>query len=198
MKTILLTFTTTMAALTFAANLFLNSILGVFGLVTTSVDTLTNLQSSQKIVEKMKTRHKAKKLDITKNFAKRTSKKLASTALAAATIGTVAVVVTVASIEVADYCEEKKSLQEDYNILYGTKQEFDFNHCLEEGKNESKMMLEEIKLSTTEAVNSAMSSTVEYSNEKWLAIKEASAEVFKSSEIATNELWSSLKEWMTQ
>ena len=198
MKTILLTFTTTMAALTFAANLFLNSILGVFGLVTTSVDTLTNLQSSQKIVEKMKTRHKAKKLDITKNFAKRTSKKLASTALAAATIGTVAVVVTVASIEVADYCEEKKSLQEDYNILYETKQEFDFNHCLEEGKNESKMMLEEIKLSTTEAVNSAMSSTVEYSNEKWLAIKEASGEVFKSSEIATNELWSSLKEWMTQ
>jgi hypothetical protein len=198
MKTIFFTMTTTVAALFFAASLFLSSILGVFGLATTSVETLTKLQSSQKVVEQMKTRHKAKKRDVTKNFAKRSSKKIASTALAAATIGTVAVVVTVASIEVADYCEEKKSLQEDYNILYGTKDEFDFNYCLEEGKEESKIMLEEIKLSTAEAVSTAMDSTVEYSNEQWLAVKQASASAIKSTEIATSELWYSLKEWMTQ
>jgi hypothetical protein len=198
MKMILLTFTTTAAALFFAASLFLNTILGVFGLATTSVETLSKLQSSQKVVEQMKTRHKAKKVDVTKNFAKRSSKKIASTALAAATIGTVAVVVTVASIEVADYCEEKKSLQEDANILYGTKNEFDFNHCLEEAKEESKIMLEEIKLSTEEAITTAMDSTVEYSNEQWLAVKQASASAIKSSEIATSELWYSLKEWMTQ
>jgi hypothetical protein len=198
MKTIFFTFTTTVAALFFAASLFLNSILGAFGLVTTSVDALTKLQSSQKIVEQMKTRHKAKKLDVTKSFAKRSSKKIASTALAAATIGTVAVVVTVASIEVADYCEDKKSLQEDSNILYGTNHEFDFDHCLEEAKEESKIILDEIKLSMIESVNTAMDTTIEYSNEQWLAIKEASAQAFKSSEIATNELWFSLKEWMTQ
>jgi len=198
MKTIFLTFTTTVAALTFAASLFLSTVLGAFGLAATSVESLTKLQSSQKVVEKMKTRHKAKKLDVTKNFAKRSSKKIASTALAAATIGTVAVIVTVASIEVADYCEEKKSLQEDYNILYETTGEFDFDQCLKEGKEESKIVLDEIKNSTISSANAAIDSTVEYSNEQWLAIKEASANAYKSSEIATNELWFSLKEWMTQ
>jgi len=198
MKTIFFTFTTTVAALAFAANLFLNSILGAFGLVATSVDNLTKLQSSQHVVEKMKTRHKAKKREVTKNFAKKSSKKVASTALAAATIGTVAVVVTMASIEVTDYCEDKKSLQEDANILYGTEDEFDFDRCLEEGKEESKIMIDEIKLSTMESVNAAMDSTVEYSNEQWLAIKEASAKAYESSEVATNELWNSLKQWITQ
>jgi len=198
MKTIFFTFTTTVALLFFAASLFLSSILGVFGLATTSVDTLSKLQSSQKIVEKMKASHKVKKLDVTKNFAKRSSKKIASTALAAATIGTVAVVVTVASIEVADYCEDKKSLQEDFNILYEENHEFDFDQCLKEGKEESKIMLEEVKLSTAEAVTTAMDSTVEYSNEQWLAVKQASASAIKSTEIATSELWYSLKEWMTQ
>lgn len=198
MKTIFLTFTTTVAVISFAASLFLNSILGAFGLAATSVETLTKLQSSQKIVEQMKTRHQAKKRDVTKNFAKKSSKKIASTALAAATIGTVAVVVTVASIEVADFCEEKKSLQEDANILYGTKDEFDFDNCLEEGKQDSKIMLDEIKDSTIASANEAIDSTIEYSNEQWLAVKEASAKAFKSSEIATSELWFSLKEWMTQ
>ena len=146
----------------------------------------------------MKASHKVKKLDVTKNFAKRSSKKIASTALAAATIGTVAVVVTVASIEVADYCEDKKSLQEDFNILYEENHEFDFDQCLKEGKEESKIMLEEVKLSTAEAVTTAMDSTVEYSNEQWLAVKQASASAIKSTEIATSELWYSLKEWMTQ
>jgi len=198
MKTIFLTFTTTVAALTFAASLFLSTVLGAFGLAATSVESLAQLQSSQKVVEKMKTRHKAKKLDVTKNFAKRSAKKIASTALAAATIGTVAVVVTVASIEVADYCEEKKSLQEDYNILYETTAEFDFDQCIKEGKEESKIVLDEIKNSTISSANAAIDSTVEYSNEQWLAIKEASAKAYKSSEMATNELWFSLKEWMTQ
>lgn len=198
MKTIFLTFTTTVAALSFAASLFLNTILGAFGLAVTSVDTLTKLQSSQKVVEQMKARHQAKKRDVTKNFAKKSSKKIASTALAAATIGTVAVVVTVASIEVTDYCEEKKSLQEDANILYGTKDEFDFDNCLEEGKQESKIILDEIKDSTIASANEAIDSTIEYSNEQWLAVKQASAKAYKSSEIATNELWFSLKEWMMQ
>jgi len=198
MKTIFLTFTTTVAALTFAASLFLSTVLGAFGLAVSSVESLAQLQSSQKVVEKMKTRHKAKKLDVTKNFAKRSAKKIASTALAAATIGTVAVVVTVASIEVADYCEEKKSLQEDYNILYETTAEFDFDQCIKEGKEESKIVLDEIKNSTISSANAAIDSTVEYSNEQWLAIKEASANAYKSSEMATNELWFSLKEWMTQ
>jgi len=134
MKTVFLTITATLTTISFAVTLFLNTILGAFGLVTTSIDTLNNLQSSHKVVEQMKTRHKAKKVDVTKKLAKRSGRRVASTALAAATIGTTAVVVTVVGFEIHDYCEDKESLQNDYNILYGTEVEFNFDKCVDEGK----------------------------------------------------------------
>ena len=192
MKTIFLTMTTTIAVISFAAMLFLNTILGAFGLVATSVETLSNLQTSQKVVEKMKTKHQTKKRNLTKNFAKKSSKKLASTALAAATIGTVAVVATVASLEVSAYCEEQESLQDDANILYGTHDEFDFKSCLKEAEEESKDLLTEMKHSATESVANAMNSTVEYSREQWLAI----GELIDSTGKASNEWWASMKNWM--
>ena len=104
MKTIFLTFTATLAALSFAATLFLNTILGTFGLVTTSVDTLNKLKSSQVVMDKMKTRHQAKRLTATKKLAKRSSRRVASASLAAATIGTVAVAITMTGFEIHDYC----------------------------------------------------------------------------------------------
>ena len=47
-KTILITFSTTAGALAFAAHLFLNTILGMFGLAATSVATLSKLRASQR------------------------------------------------------------------------------------------------------------------------------------------------------
>ena len=48
LKTILITFTTTTGALALAANLFLKTILGMFGLAATSVETLSQLRASHK------------------------------------------------------------------------------------------------------------------------------------------------------
>jgi len=160
------------------------------------VDTLSELQASQQIVDKMKQRHKAKKRDLTKNFAKRSSKKVASTALAAATIGTVAVAVTMASLEVSAYCEEQKSLHDDENILYGTDAEFDLNSCIANGKNESKRLFDEVKNSTTQSVADAMKSTAVYSREKWNAIEQISREVFASTSAVTDNFWTSIDVWM--
>ncbi|BDZ73617.1 hypothetical protein GCM10025856_13360 [Methylophaga marina] len=54
MKKIFLTMTATASVLIFIGSLFLNTVLGTFGLVTTSAKELSQLRESQQIVEKMK------------------------------------------------------------------------------------------------------------------------------------------------
>jgi len=184
--------------MSFAATLFLNTILGSFGLVTTSVDTLNKLKSSQIVMEKMKTRHRAKQLNATKKLAKRSSRRVASASLAAATIGTVAVAVTMTGFEIHDYCEDKESLQTDNNILYGTTDEFNFEACIEQGKAESKRILTEVKTSASAHVSDAMNSAAQYSSEQWLALKESNAEAFESTGQTINELREFVKQWLAE
>ena len=99
LKTTIVTITTTLTAVTLAGHLFLNPVLGMFGLAATSVETLTKLQASQKIVDTMKARHTGKQNRVTNRFVKRSGKRGASTALAAATVGTVAVAAVMTSME---------------------------------------------------------------------------------------------------
>ena len=196
MKTIFLTFTATLAALSFAATLFLNTILGTFGLVTTSVDTLDKLKSSQVVMDKMKTRHQAKRLTATKKLAKRSSRRVASASLAAATIGTVAVAITMTGFEIHDYCEDQASLQIDNNILYGTTDEFNLDACLEQGKEESKRILTEVKQSASESVNNAIDSAAQYSNEQWLVLAESNADAVESTSQTIDELKALVRQWL--
>ena len=65
-KTIFLTVSVTLAIAGFAASMFLHTILGAFGFAATSIAAMNSLQASQRIVQKMKDRHKAKKLDLAK------------------------------------------------------------------------------------------------------------------------------------
>ena len=196
MKSVLLTFTTTLAALTFASTFFLNTLLGTFGLAATSIDTLNNLKSSQIVIDKMKTRHHIKKQALTKKFAKRSSRRVASASLAAATIGTIAVAITMTGFEVHDYCEDKAALQDEQNILFGTTNEFDFEACINEGKIESKRILTDVKEAASEHVSKAIDSTAQYSHEKWHALKESNSNTFSSTDGAINELKESLKNWL--
>ena len=129
-KTILITFTTTAGALILSAHLFLNPILGMFGLAATSVEALSKLQASHQVVQKLKSRQLRKQKRISKRFVKRSGKRVASGALAAATVGTVAVVAAMTTIEISDYCEDKRALQEEATLLYGTDIEFDLEQCL--------------------------------------------------------------------
>ena len=196
MKPVLLTFTTTLAALTFASTFFLNTLLGTFGLAATSIDTLNNLKSSQMVVDKMKTRHQLKKQALTKKLAKRSSRRVATASLAAATIGTAAVAITMTGFEIHDYCEDKASLQDEQNILFGTNNEFDFEACIDEGKIESKRILLDVKAAASEHVNNAINSTTQYSHEKWNALKALNNDTFSSTDDAVNELKDSLKSWL--
>ncbi len=198
MKTIFLTFSVTVAAVTVAASLFLNTILGAFGLAVTSIETLQKLQASQQVVQRMTERHDQKKRKAAKKLAERSTKRVASTALAAATIGAVAVAVTMISLEVADYCEEKKEIQEDANLLNATQIEFNLEQCIEEGKEDSKAILSEMKNSSVLAISTAFSNTALYSGEKWAAVKEASVQALQSMGEASGGLWDAVKSWLTK
>lgn len=193
LKTILFTFTTTIAIVTLFATLFLNTILGAFGLAATSIETLQNLKTSQQIVERMKTRQAQKKLKFTKRFAKR----IASAAVAAATVGTIGVAVAVTALEANDYCEEKSELQEDADILNGTKTEFDYRACYEDGKKDLSAVLTQVKDSTVEAASDAWKSTAHYSAEKWTSIKESCSDALESAGGASSRLWDAAVAWVT-
>lgn len=196
MKTILLTFSATLAAVIFAASVFLNSILGLFGFASIPINKLQSLNNTHQIVEKIKTRHTKRKLNVSKKFYKKSSKRVASSALAAATIGTIAVAVTMASIEVIDYCGEKQELQEDANILYDTNVTFDYQQCLEEGKNDSQLILNEAITNSGKAVSDTFETTSKYSTEKWDELKESSIEAYNSTSEDADKLWDEVKLWI--
>ena len=74
-KVILMSISATLLVVAFTASMFLNSILGVFGLASTSIDALSNLHENKQILDVVKTRHEKRKLNASKKFLKRTSKK---------------------------------------------------------------------------------------------------------------------------
>ena len=152
MKTIFWSVSVTLATVTLVASLFLNSVLGLFGLAATSVETLQELRSSQQVVEQLKHRHQKKKASVSKRLVKRSSKRIGATMLAAATVGTVAVAATVVGLEVADYCEEKQALNETEAILYGTDEGFDMEQCFDEGREELTSLLTDARDASIEAV----------------------------------------------
>ncbi len=188
MKTIFLTFTATITVVALAATLFLNTILATFGLVSTSVETLHHLKSSQTVIEKMKVRHQTKTQNLTKRLTKRSSRRVAAASLAAATVGTAAVAITMTGFEIQDYCEQQASLHTEHSILYSTMDEFDYNACLEQSKVDSVRILTEVKQSANESVAEAMDFATDYSHDKWLAIKDAYMISIESAAQTINEV----------
>lgn len=156
-KPILTTFVLTTSSLLLAGKLFFSSLFGMMGYAAIPLEQLHKLKATTQVVDKMKANHKTKKNRITKRFAKRTGKKVGATAVSAATIGTVAVVGTLTYIELNEYCEEKRELTKEENILFGKNDAFDFNQCLEEAKVESTEIAEEawmmVKDSGTEVLD---------------------------------------------
>jgi len=178
MKTVAVSVAATLGVVALSATLFLNSLLGLFGLAATSVSALQQLSASQRVVEQLKSRHQQKKLNVSKRLATRAPRRVASTALAAATLGTVAVALTLTSLELADYCEEKQALQDDENLLYGRSIEFDFEQCFVEAEEESKAILMELKNSSFSAVAEVFSGTL------------------NASGVAAEAWWGEIKRWL--
>lgn len=137
LKKLLKNIAITVVTIVLIAKFFLSGFLGLFGYSAVTLSELQRLTASKQVVEKMKTRHKAKKVNATKKFYKRAGKKVSATALSAATLGTVAVVGTLTYLEISQYCEEQKELIDDENILFSTHELFDTTACLSRAKEDS-------------------------------------------------------------
>lgn len=170
-----------------AIKFFFSSIFALFGYAALPIEHLSKLTHSKQIVQKMQSRHKTKSANVSKRFVKRSGKKVAITAVSAATIGTVAVIGTLTYLEISQYCDEKRILNDDANILFDTNEDFDMQACLEQGKLDS----------------------ANFANEAWQGIKASSGELFDSlekssdelldpSRKATAELFESMDKWYQQ
>ncbi|RLW63869.1 MAG: hypothetical protein B6D73_13820 [gamma proteobacterium symbiont of Stewartia floridana] len=195
-KTILITASSTIAALALISSIFYNSMLGVFGLAVTSISTLETLQASHSLTEKIRANHKKKKKGLHKRFVKKSGKRVASGALAAATIGTTAVAITMTSFEIMNYCEKLEELQIEANILHGTAFQFDYSQCFEDASDETKSILTSLKNSSVAAVFEAMQATANYSSDKWAIVKSSSMQLINTTRGSASSLWDSSIEWL--
>jgi hypothetical protein len=166
MKTVLSTLFIVGVTASIAVKFFFSSIFALFGYAALPIEQLSHLTHSKKIVQKMQNRHKTKSANVSKRFVKRSGKKVAITAASAATIGTVAVIGTLTYLEISQYCDDKRILNEDANILFDTHEVFDMQACLEQGKVDS----------------------ANFANEAWQSIKASGADMFDSIEESSNEL----------
>lgn len=178
-----------------AFSLFLNSILAAFGLVATSIEQMNQLRQSQQVVETMKDRNADKKHKSPRKFAQKAGKKLSTTAVAAATVGTVAVVGVTTFFLAEEYCDEKEELNEETNLLYGTNEAFNRKACLTAAEQDVKVVWDDVKEGATGAVKTAIDETSEYSSEKWAAVKEATAAALRKANESTGETWTDMKSW---
>lgn len=166
MKAIISTFMVTTITGVIAVKFFASSIFALFGYAALPLESLKSLTHSKKVVQKMQHRHKAKSANVSKRFIKRSGKKVAVTAVSAATIGTVAVIGTLTYLEISQYCDDMRILNEDGNILFNTNNQFDMSACLEQGKQDS----------------------AHFANEAWQSIKATSSDVLDSIEQSSDEL----------
>jgi hypothetical protein len=170
-----------------AIKFFFSSIFSLFGYAAVPIENLANLTHSKKIVQKMQSRHKTKTANVSKRFIKRSGKKVAITAASAATIGTVAVIGTLTYLEISQYCDEKRMLNEDANVLFDTQEEFDLQACLEQGKQDSASF-----------ANEAWKSVKEGGSEMLNDLEKSSDEFLEPSRKATIELFESIDKWYQQ
>lgn len=198
LKTILLTMTATVATLSLAASIFLNSLLGFFGLAATSVQTLTHLHTSQQILEQVKKRHALKRHRVSRRLVKRSGRRVASTALAAATVGTVGVAVVMTGLEIEDYCEQMRSLQEDANLMYRTDTVFDHEQCMQEAQQDGEAILGEATDSMQVAASEALTAGGEYGRQAWNNVLAAWHRGVETTGNAAMGLWKSSVDWMQE
>lgn len=188
--------TATVTVTAMAGSIFLNSILGAFNMAVTSVDNLNSLRESRAVVNKLKQRHETRKLDVTRKFTRKAGKRAVASGAAAITVGTAAVVVTVAAIEAMDYCDEKKELNDEGNILYGTSEPFDYKVCMESAQEDSKELVDAAVEGSSDAVKEAWLATKEYSHEVWDALTRSIADLYESTTESASDILSAWKEWL--
>lgn len=189
MKTIILTITLTLSIITATVAFAGQAILGLAGFTVVTVDKLHKLTAASQVLDKVKVHHSKRKLRTSKRFVKKASRKVASTAVAAATIGTVAVAATMIGLEVADYCEQQQEINELDNVLNGTNQAFDFNQCVDEASENTQLIFEEVKQAAIAAGSNAFESIKSVASDYLASARSYAVDVFEFYDRVTENIW---------
>ncbi len=191
-KTVATTFTLTAGGCVLLGSLFAQSLLGLFGLAYTSAETLARLHHAQAVVEKLQARHALKKQRAAKRVVKRSARRLAAVGLAAATVGTAAVVVTVASLEADDYCAEQQALQEEADLLYDTASAFDYAQCLAAARSDYGALASETLATLTQATEATVERSRDAGREAWARVRATALELLAAAGSSAQALWDAL------
>jgi hypothetical protein len=188
-RTVALSVAATLAVVAVAATLLLDPILGLFGLAATPVDTLERLRASDRIVAQLKERNARRQAEVSEKFVQQAGQRVASTSVAAATVGPVAVAMATVSIEAERYCDERQALQQQADLLNGTETAFDRERCFEEAKRDMQAILEELRRTGSKALSEALEASARFSEETWARIRVLTEQALESASEALNEFW---------
>lgn len=136
-----------------------------------------------------------KKKTAPKRLTKRALRRVFTGVLAASTVGSAAVAVAITALEIEDYCEEQKEIENYLALLNGKKThvKFDSKKCLDEGKEDAASILKEAKNSTSKAIANAMDRSSNFSSKKWKVLKKAGIQTRQDSIKEANAVWDSAK-----
>jgi hypothetical protein len=104
------------------------------GYVAVSAATYAAYKSASMAIDKIKQRNIAKKSDLKQKTAKKAGKRLGASAIAAGTVGTVAVVGVGTSFLIEDHCEDLREIYELDSLLGPQELQFDYGVCLADTK----------------------------------------------------------------
>jgi hypothetical protein len=144
-KKIIFTFSATAAVLSFCFYLFITPLLGLFNLTTVSIGKLQQLEASQAIFSRLKEQHGIKKKTARKKYITKLGKKLGSSSVAAATIGTVAVAATTVYFATIDYCEQQEEILAFDNVVESENIVFDHDKCLDLAKADAMEIISDVQ-----------------------------------------------------
>lgn len=144
-KSIFISISATTAVLSFCFYLFITPLLGLFNLTTVSIGKLQQLEASQAIFSRLKEQHGIKKKAARKKYITKLGKKLGSSSIAAATIGTVAVATTTVYFASIDYCEQQEEILAFDNVVESENIVFDHDRCLDLAKADAVELISDIK-----------------------------------------------------
>jgi hypothetical protein len=156
LKIVFFSVASTTVAISLVFYLFMNGILGIFGLAATKVEALVALNGAQQVLQKVRKRHIKKRIKYKGILKGRITKKLLPM-----------LPVIGAGFVVYDYCLDEKELQIDEDILNGTQTEFGMEECKQRGKENITHELYELK----EKLKSLKNQSVDGTREGWSKTK---------------------------
>jgi hypothetical protein len=171
-KIIALSVITTITACALVGYLFMTPILGLFNLTTTTVAHLHKLEASNAILNRLRDRNKLAKEQLKKQYLAKLGKKISSSTIAAATIGTAAVAASTVYFAASEYCERQEELLALENELESKTDAFDQEKCLDLAKNDAAELLATARAPNLADLEEMKEEIISFSSENWKLLQQ--------------------------